>query len=183
MPQQRLKGLVMQPENAIVPARAPITFALYPDVVAQATGTGDEVLGCHLVTQAASALSAEGDGEREFQATVAAMRGLAPRDALEGMMATQMAAVHNAAMDCLRRAQSKGQDGQVRDRSFRQATRLAALFARQSETLDRRRGRGPQTLNVGQVTVEAGGQAVVGSVNTTGPARLKRPRFAPADAG
>lgn len=173
----------MQPENAIVPAGTPITFALDAEAVAQATGAEDEVLGLHLVSQAASALSADVDPERGFQATVAAMRGLAPRDAQEGMMAAQMAAVHNAAMDCLRRAQTRGQDGQVRDRSFRQATRLALLFARQSESLDRRRGRGPQTLNVGRVTVEAGGQAVVGAVNTPGPARLRRSRSTAADGG
>ena len=44
--------------------------------------------------------------ERDMQlsATVAALMGIAPKDELEGMMAAQLIAAHNAAMECYRRA-------------------------------------------------------------------------------
>jgi len=170
----------LEPESAVAPACGPVTFTLYPAEVAQATGTEDAALGGRLIAQAAHALWAPADqseAERRagVQAAVAALKGLAPRDALEGLLATQMVAVHNTAMECLRRAQAEGQTGDGRDRSLRQAVRLADLYARQAETLDRRRGRAPHSIRVEQVTVEAGGQAVVGAVNMAGPAQVDGP--------
>jgi hypothetical protein len=42
--------------------------------------------------------------ERQFSATVAALIGIRPQDELEGMIAAQLIAAHNAAMECYRRA-------------------------------------------------------------------------------
>jgi hypothetical protein len=42
--------------------------------------------------------------DRELSATVTAMVGIGPKDELEGMMAAQLLAAHNAAMECYRRA-------------------------------------------------------------------------------
>ena len=42
--------------------------------------------------------------EKQYSATVAALVGIAPKDELEGMMAAQLIAAHNAAMECYRRA-------------------------------------------------------------------------------
>jgi hypothetical protein len=42
--------------------------------------------------------------ERQFSATPAALVGIGPKDELEGMMAAQLIAAHNAAMECFRRA-------------------------------------------------------------------------------
>jgi hypothetical protein len=44
--------------------------------------------------------------DRQMSATVAAMGGIGPKDELEGMMAAQLLAAHNAAMECYRRAWS-----------------------------------------------------------------------------
>jgi hypothetical protein len=41
--------------------------------------------------------------ERQYNATVAALIGIGPRDKLEGMLAAQLLASHNAAMECYRR--------------------------------------------------------------------------------
>ncbi len=46
---------------------------------------------------------------RQYNATVAALVGIAPRDELEAMMAAQLIGAHNAAMECYRRAMSDGQ--------------------------------------------------------------------------
>jgi len=42
--------------------------------------------------------------DRQYSATVAALIGIGPKDELEGMMAAQLIAAHNAAMECYRRA-------------------------------------------------------------------------------
>src|SRR5687767_7662922 len=42
--------------------------------------------------------------DKQVSATVAALMGIAPKDELEGMMAAQLVAAHNAAMECYRRA-------------------------------------------------------------------------------
>ena len=42
--------------------------------------------------------------EQQRSATVAALIGIGPRDELEGMIAAQLIAAHNAAMECYRRA-------------------------------------------------------------------------------
>ena len=41
--------------------------------------------------------------EKQYSATVAALIGIGPKDELEGMMAAQLIAAHNAAMECYRR--------------------------------------------------------------------------------
>ena len=42
--------------------------------------------------------------DKQYSATVAALVGIGPKDELEGMMAAQLIAAHNAAMECYRRA-------------------------------------------------------------------------------
>jgi hypothetical protein len=42
--------------------------------------------------------------DKQYKATVAALVGIGPKDELEGMMAAQLIAAHNAAMECYRRA-------------------------------------------------------------------------------
>ena len=89
-----------------------------------------------------------------------ALDGIAPRDPLEGMLAAQMLAVHDAAMECLRRANIPEQTFEGRQAALGQANRLVRSYAALLEALDRHRGKGqPQVVRVERVTVEAGGQA------------------------
>ena len=46
----------------------------------------------------------ESELDGRIRATAAAMIGITPKDELEGMMAAQLIAAHNAAMECYRRA-------------------------------------------------------------------------------
>src|SRR5262249_44129636 len=61
-----------------------------------------------LANQAVQALwlknSSPDERDKQLSATVAALIGIAPKDELEGMMAAQLIAAHNAAMECYRRA-------------------------------------------------------------------------------
>ena len=59
------------------------------------------------------------------RATIAALAGIAPRDELEGMMAAQLIAAHNAAMECYRRAMIGDQTFEGRRENLNQANKLS----------------------------------------------------------
>jgi hypothetical protein len=105
--------------------------------------------------------------------TFAQLLAYAPKDALEGMLVSQMVASHNAAMECVRRAQLTGQTFDGRDQSLKHAAKLMAIFTRQVEALDKHRNRGQQKITVEHVTVNAGGQAIVGGVDLGGGAQAR----------
>jgi hypothetical protein len=135
-----------------------------------ATGSDNLRLQNQMLNQALGGLwIQEGqDHGNRILATLAALEAIAPTDALEGMLATQMVATHEAAMECLRRAVISGQTFAGRDVNLKHAEKLLQIYARQVEALDKHRGRGQQKITVEHVTVQAGGQAIVGNVQ--GPA-------------
>ncbi len=106
----------------------------------------------------------EADQARRVEATVAALAGIDARDPQESMLAAQMVATHDTAMQCLARAARPGQSAQVREAATRQAVRLMSLYGRQIDALDRHRGHGRATVQVGHVQIEPGAQAIVGQV-------------------
>lgn len=109
--------------------------------------------------------------EQAALAALRAMENIAPRSELEGMLAAQMIATHNAAMECLRRSMNEGQTFEGRDSNLKHAAKLMALYERQLAALDKHRGKGRQKITVEHVTVEAGGQAIVGEVHTDGQSK------------
>jgi hypothetical protein len=100
----------------------------------------------------------------QLSATVAALDGIGPKDELEGMMAAQLIAAHNAAMECHRRAMIPDQHPEGRRENLNQANKLSRTFATLLEALNRHRGKGQQKMTVEHVHVHSGGQAVVGVV-------------------
>ena len=106
--------------------------------------------------------------ERQMKATFAALVGIGPRDELEGMMAAQLIAAHNAAMECYRRAMIGEQTFEGRRENLSQANKLSRTWTTLLEALNRHRGKGQQKVTVEHVHVHAGGQAVVGMVATPG---------------
>ena len=97
-----------------------------------------------------------------------ALVGIAPRDELEGMIAAQMLAAHNAAVESYRRAMIGEQTFEGRKENLNQANRLSRTFATLVETLNKHRGKGQQQINVKHVHVNEGGQAIVGNVSHPG---------------
>ncbi|MDH3228638.1 MAG: hypothetical protein OEN55_02485 [Alphaproteobacteria bacterium] len=77
-------------------------------------------------------------GEARVVAAIEAAMALSPRDPLEAMLVSQMAAVHAATMRCLRRAAECTEHPRIEALYLRTATRLMNLFVRQTEALDRR---------------------------------------------
>jgi hypothetical protein len=106
--------------------------------------------------------------DQQYGATVAGLIGIGPRDELEGMIAAQLLAAHNAAMECYRRAMIGEQTFEGRRENLGQANKLSRTYAVLIEALNRHRGKGQQKVTVEHVHVHAGGQAVVGMVEAPG---------------
>jgi len=123
--------------------------------------------------------SNEEDQEKQKEATIKGLIGIAPKDELEGMMAAQLIAAHNAAMECYRRAMINDQTFEGRRENLSQANKLSRSFTVLLESLNRHRGKGQQKVTVEHVTVNAGGQAIVGSVQPPGGGAPSRPEDQP----
>lgn len=121
-----------------------------------------------LVNQAFQSLwlknSSDEEREKQLNAAMSALIGIAPNDELEAMMAAQLLAAHNAAMECYRRAMIGEQTFEGRRENLSQANKLSRTYAALLEALNRHRGKGQQKVTVEHVHVHAGGQAVVGGM-------------------
>jgi hypothetical protein len=106
--------------------------------------------------------------DRQISATVAGLIGIGPKDELEGMIAAQLLAAHNATMECYRRAMLGDQTFEGRRENLSQANKLSRTYAVLLDALNRHRGKGQQKVTVEHVHVHSGGQAVVGMVESPG---------------
>jgi hypothetical protein len=120
-----------------------------------------------------------GEGATEDQVKVRLVRALdqfeslAPADGAEGMLALQMVGTHDAALECLRRAALPRLTFAGRDMEFKHAHKLMSLYTQQLAALNKHRGKGQQKVTVEHVNVAAGGQAIVGNVETSGANRRR----------
>jgi len=117
--------------------------------------------------------------DRQLAATTAALVGIRPRDELEGMIAGQLIAAHNAAMECYRRAMLREQTLDGRRENLTQANKLSRTYTLLLEGLNRHRGKGQQKVTVEHVHVHEGGQAIVGHVEHQGEGGAKNRRINP----
>ena len=76
------------------------------------------------------------------------------------MIAVQMLGLHNAAMECLRRAVFEGQTCEGREMNLTQAAKLSRTYALLMDCLGRHCSGGTQKIIVERVTVHAGGQSL-----------------------
>lgn len=95
------------------------------------------------------------------------VKGVEPKDQVEAMLAAQMAAVHMSTMTFARRL-AHVENIPQQDSAERAFNKLARTFAAQVEALKRYRSGGEQTVRVEHVTVNEGGQAIVGNVSHGG---------------
>ena len=117
-------------------------------------------------------LSDEAEQGKQYSATVAALVGINPQDELEGMMAAQLIACHNAAMECYRRATISDQTFERWRESLNQANRLSRTWTTLLTALNHYRGKSQQKVTVEHVHVHKGEQDVVGALKT---AKHRRP--------
>ncbi len=144
---------------------------------ATATGTDVRHLQTELIRQVGATLwlpasLPKEEHVRQIKAAIAMLEGIQPQGEIEGLLAAQMVAAHNAAMECLRRAMREGQPFAIRDQSLKHAAKFMSMYARQVEVLDKHRGKGQQKMTIEHINIESGGQAIVGQVETgKGPKR------------
>jgi len=120
-----------------------------------------------LLNQATS--TAKGDtSDDKLNSIMPLLLDIAPKDSLEGMLAVQMLATHNMAMDMAARAMFNEQTVEGVEMNINRSTKLMRTFTTQVETLQKYRNKGKQTIQVQHVTVNDGGQAVVGNVASGG---------------
>ena len=113
--------------------------------------------------------------DRQISAVVAGLTGISPKDESEGMIAAQLVAAHNAAMECYRRAMLGEQTFEARQQNLNQANKLSRTYATLLEALNRHRGKGQQKVTVEHVHVHEGGQAIVGNVEGQGGGFISKP--------
>ena len=106
-----------------------------------------------------------GNDQRLFIVSIVA--DIRPRDAVERMLAVQMAATHVALIRSSRWLAGAETIPQV-EAHYSGFNKLARTYAAQVEALRKHRNGGSQTVRVEHVTIEAGAQAVVGNVQTGG---------------
>ena len=95
------------------------------------------------------------------------VEGIKPKDQVEAMLASQMAAVQMATMTFARKLAHSENMFQY-DIALRGFTKLTRTFTAQVEALKKYRSNGQQTVTVEHVTVNEGGQAIVGHVDQGG---------------
>lgn len=113
--------------------------------------------------------SKQGDvpDETQTNSTIAAVAAVEPQNEVEGMLAVQMAATHEVAMEMLSRAKVASSTEHL-ERYGTLATKLLRTYTTQIEALSKLRRGGAQKVTVEHVHVYEGGQAIVGNVNTSG---------------
>jgi hypothetical protein len=134
----------------------------------KALGTTDRDFMVGLLGQLANAgTQGRTVDERGLNFMLSMVKGVEPKDQVETMLAAQMAAVHNATMTFARRLSHVDNIPQ-QDSAERAFNKLARTFAAQVEALKRYRTGGEQIVRVERVTVNEGGQAIVGNVSPGG---------------
>jgi hypothetical protein len=145
----------------------------------EALGTTDpdflDGILCQLLNAGSRAAKAD---ERGLNFMLSVVKGVKPRDQVETLLGAQMAAIHTATMTFARRLAHVKTIPQ-QDSAERALNKLARTFAAQVEALKRYRSRGDQTVRVEHVTVNEGGQAIVGNVNHGGRGPLKNEEATP----
>jgi hypothetical protein len=101
--------------------------------------------------------------EKELNAALAVVDGVRPENEIEAMLAMQMFAAHEAAMEMIQRMRQATTMEAMQHYSTI-ATKMMRTYTTQVEALAKMRRGGNQTVRVEHVHVHAGGQAIVGAV-------------------
>ena len=169
-PKRQLSSAAPDKSNAVLVTDP---YQTEKSALADLCGISNTELAGAFVNQALATFSRYDPDKKNIALAVAALREIAPKDTFEGMLAAQMLGTHNLAMACLGRAAS-ADHADTMTRNIELGTKLTRTFTAQLEALNRHRGKGQQKVTVEHVTVNAGGQAIVGSVQGLAPRAMGR---------
>jgi hypothetical protein len=152
-------------QNLKAPAPAP---SREPAVQSNSEGTYESLVAAHLIAAAPGRYLENTRLEGSLSgATCDLYQRLAPRDAQESLLSLLAVSVANASLDCFALAARVSPDNlPVRDLNYRHGFKGAELAAGLLKACWDRRREKPDKVTVGAVNVEAGGQAIVGTVNS-----------------
>lgn len=151
-------------------------YAVWQAALCDTFGTGDFSLANEMASQVMNAVHFKGASapinQAEWNAAVAMIHGIGPRDPAEAMLAVQMVAAHHAALECMRRAmeQSPSRIDQFQKLS-NTATKLLRTFPAQMEALKRYRSKGEQRVVVQHQHVNVSAEQAAVQVNA--PANIR----------
>jgi hypothetical protein len=133
------------------------------------SGVSDRLASNAIITTAANSMVQTSNGVPKehdpLNLAIALLEDIAPQDALEGMLASQMVATHNMAAAMTKLATSPNQSVAFVQQCMDKAAKLMNVYTNQLNALQKYRNKGKQTIQVQHVNVEAGGQAIVGNVS------------------
>src|SRR5207248_5160499 len=156
-------------KKTVVEARDPSSL---PGRLKSIGGSKSDTWNNIVANQAMQSIWAKNSDQEErnnlYSAALAGLVGIGPRDELEGMVAAQLVACHNASMECYRRAMIGEQTFEGRRENLSQANKLSRTYSTLLEALNRHRGKGQQKVTVEHVHVHEGGQTIVGNVEGGG---------------
>jgi hypothetical protein len=130
-----------------------------------ALGLSSEMVAARLAEQAATTQRLPANGAKAYlelgASAVAALGELAPGNAVEALLATQMVAAHNVALDLLRMAAGDIGEGRVVEERTRQYARVSEMFLRHLDRFVRERGRQRQAIRIEHVRMVDDGRVTV----------------------
>lgn len=115
-------------------------------------------------------------------ASLAIVEAVRPENEIEAALAVQMAQNHDLATELMGMARHAESTEKLQIYA-NLAVKMQRTFTAQIEALARLRGKSQQTVRVEHVTVEAGGQAIVGDIHQHGRAAPSTRHQEPANAG
>lgn len=145
-----------------------VTATIEPAALCKVFGVDDREVATRLLSQLVNIL--QPDPSKPVEAAVidqalALVQSMGPVDVMEAMTATMLVAAQHAALDSMRRAMHPDQTPAGRALYEALALKGMRTFAQLLEALNHGRGKGvTQQIIVKHVSVEPGGQAVVGPV-------------------
>jgi hypothetical protein len=154
-------------KDGTIPESSPNTGGKY-------LGTADMELKYQFIVQSWGAMGATEEDlkkemEKYFSRAHAAIAGINPGNETEAMLAVQMFAAHNMAMEFSRRAMHQQQCSEGVDVNVTRATQFMKIFLEQVECLKKLKGKtSHQKVTVEHVHVHQGGQAIVWPVTARG---------------
>lgn len=140
-------------------SESPKRSAIPTEGLARATGADNEQLQIQrlngvLKTIWLSDSRDEKASHNAIAAVLASLKNIAPLDELEGMLAAQMVATHNTAMECLRRSILPDQTFEGRQENLKHAAKFFGLYTKQLEALDKHRSLERLNLTVNHIQVD-----------------------------
>ncbi len=171
---------VVKTENqtavAVASQAQPQSEKQVPQTLARKLGLQSENLAVRLLEQATElqrAWTGAGTGDA-LEIAMATLSEMEPESVTQTMLAIQMSAVHDAAVVSLRRAAFHIESSENPDMHMDRANKLMRLFVKQADAMARLKGKtGQQRVEVTHVHLNAGAQAVIGTVSTAGPKQVE----------